>query len=89
MTTRKRLLTKKEAIEIISDIIDFHNWIKIDFDHKTVLEAAVISENHDMPYRDSLLAATMRQNGVFNIYTENAKDFKILWLNIVNPFKKK
>ena len=25
------------------------------------------------------------QNGIFNIYTENTKDFKIKWINAVNP----
>lgn len=88
VTTSKKFLVKKEAIEIISKIIDFTNWIKIDFNHKTVLDAAVLSEEHNMPYWDSLLAATMRQNSIFNLYTENAKDFKMPWLNAVNPFEK-
>lgn len=85
----KKLLAKKEAIEIISDITELENWIKLDFDHKTALEAAKISENHDMHYWDALLAATMKQNGILNLYTENAKDFKVPWLNVVNPFEKK
>lgn len=88
VTTSKKFLEKKEAIEIISKIIDFMNWIKIDFSHKTVLDAAVLSEEHNMSYWDSLLAATMRQNNIFNLYTENAKDFKLPWLNSVNPFEK-
>lgn len=87
-TTRKKLLAKKGAIEIISKIIDFTNWIKIDFSHKTVLDAAVLSEEHNMPYWDSLLAATMRENRIFSLYTENAKDFRLPWLNAVNPFGK-
>ncbi len=89
VTTRKNILTKKIATEIISDIIKFSNFIKIDFTHNTVLDAAHISEEHNMPYWDSLLAATMRQNGIVNIYTENTKDFKMPWLNVVNPFEKK
>ena len=89
VTTRKGFLTKKDAVENISDMIDFDNFLKLDFDHKTVLDAAKISEEHDMSYWDSLLAATMRQNSVLNLYTENAKDFKIPWLNVVNPFGKK
>ena len=88
VTTTKRILTKEDAISIINDIINFSNWIKIDFDHKTALEAAKLSEQYDMPYWDALLAATMKQNGILNIYTENAKDFKMPWINVVNPFEK-
>ena len=89
VTTAKKLLTKKEAVVVVSDIVKFQGWIKIRFDHKTVLEAARISEQHDMHYWDALLAATMRQAGVFNIYTENVKDFKVPWLNVIDPFAKK
>lgn len=88
-STRKNLLDKKIVVNIISDILDFPGWVKINFNHKTVLEAAKISHEHKMHYWDSLLAATMKQNGVFNIYTENAKDFKAPWINAVNPFDKK
>lgn len=89
VATSKKLLTKREAVEIISNLIELSNWIKIDFNHKTVLDAAFISEEHGMSYWDSLLAATMRQSGIFNLYTENAKDFKMKWMNVVNPFGKK
>ncbi len=89
VTTRKNILDKKKAIIIISDIINFPGWIKISFDHNTVLEAAKISEEHNMHYWDALLAATMRQNNVLSIYTENAKDFHVPWLNVVDPFRKK
>lgn len=88
VTTRKHFLNKKEAIDIISDIINFSGWLKISFDHNTVLEAARIAEEFSMPYWDSLLAATMRRNSIFNLYTENAKDFKMPWLNAANPFRK-
>ncbi|MBI4162137.1 MAG: PIN domain-containing protein [Candidatus Aenigmarchaeota archaeon] len=89
VTTRKNILTKKASMEIVSDIIKFSNFIKFDFTYNTVLDAAAISEEHNMPYWDSLLAATMRQSGIVNIYTENKKDFKMPWLNVVNPFEKK
>ncbi len=89
VTTRKKVLEKKKAITIISDIIEFSGFVKLDFDHKTSLEAAKISEEHHMSYWDSLLAATMKKNGILNLYTENAKDFKMPWLNVINPFNKK
>ena len=54
-----------------------------------ILEAAKISEEYDMHYWDALLAATMRQNNVLSMYTENAQDFRVPWLNVVDPFGKK
>ena len=44
VTTSKKMISKKEAITDMEDIINFPGWIKINFDHKTVLEAAKISE---------------------------------------------
>lgn len=88
ITTTKKFLDKKDSIRIISDIIKFPGFVKIIFDHETVLEAAKISDEYKMSYWDSLLAATMKKNGIFNLYTENMKDFKVPWLNVVNPFIK-
>ncbi|MBI2971294.1 MAG: PIN domain-containing protein [Candidatus Aenigmarchaeota archaeon] len=88
VTTRRNLLGKREAAENIRDIVNFSGWMKIDFNHHTVLEAALLSEEYKMSYGDSLLAATVRENGIVNLYTENEKDFKIPWLRLVNPFTK-
>jgi len=88
VTTSKSLLDKADAIKVISDIIVFPGWKKIGFDHITVLTAAKISDEYKMSYWDSLLAATMKQNSVLKIYTENTKDFKIPWLVVENPFEK-
>ncbi len=86
VTTAKKFLSKRDATKVISDIIEFSGWIKLDFDHKTTFEAAKISDENNMSYWDSLLAATMRQNGIFNLYTENTRDFKGPWINATNPF---
>jgi len=88
VTTSKGLLEKTDAVKVISDIIVFPGWVKINFDHTTVLAAAKISDEYKMSYWDSLLAATMKQNSVLKIYTENKKDFKMPWLVVENPFEK-
>ena len=89
VTTSKKLLTKTTAIHILSSMIDFSGWVKLDFTYKTVLGAAKISEAYQMSFWDSLLVATMSEKGVKCIYTENEKDFKIPWLKVINPFIKK
>src|SRR3989338_4716487 len=63
ITTTKKFLDKKDSIRIISDIIKFPGFVKIIFDHETVLEAAKISDEYKMSYWDSLLAATMKRTG--------------------------
>ncbi len=68
----------------------FNNWIKITPGVSTVTEAIKICGERRLHYWDALLAATMKENGIFIIYTENEKDFKkISWLEVINPIKKK
>ena len=86
VTTKKRKLSLQEAKVNVSDISNFVGFIKIDYSAETILRAIDIANEFKMPFWDSLLAATMRENGIFNIYTENAKDFKMPWIKAVNPF---
>jgi len=87
VTTKKTKLDLEEAKTFVGYIVNFNGFKKIDYSAKTILSAIEIANEFKMPFWDSLLAATMRENGIFNIYTENAKDFKMPWINAVNPFK--
>jgi len=79
-------LSKKEAKNIIQKIIELSNFIILEIKPKTIISAINISEKYGIKYWDALIAATMKENQIFNIYTED-KDFKkIPWLNVVNPF---
>lgn len=74
------------ARKIIKDIINFNSWKVIRFDDKTLLSAIDISIQFNIHYWDALLCATMKQNGITNIFTENIKDFvKVPWITTVNP----
>jgi predicted nucleic acid-binding protein len=49
-----------------------------------------ISKQHKIHFFDSLLAATMQENGISKILTENVKDFnKIAGIEAENPFDMK
>lgn len=75
------------AKEVIGDIIEFQNWVVMDYDARTILSAIEISVGCEVHYWDALIAATMRENSIFCIYTENG-DFKnVPWLNVINPFE--
>lgn len=78
----------KDARDIIEDILSFKGWKKINYTENTILSAADTSSRYKIPYWDALLAATMRENNILCIYTENERDFKkIPWLEIANPLK--
>lgn len=84
--TKKGKLSFEQVKVEVEDIINFAGFIKINYSPETILSAIEIANEFKMSFWDSLLAATMRENGIFNIYTENAKDFKMPWINAVNPF---
>lgn len=86
VTTKKAKLNLEQSKVIVNDIIDSVGFIKINYSAKTIIAAIDIANEFKMSFWDSLLAATMRENGIFSIYTENAKDFKMPWIKAVNPF---
>ena len=83
---KKLKLDAKTVKDIVKDISNFENFKKINYKRKTILSAIDITEKNKMSFWNSLIAATMIENGILNIYTENSKDFKIPQLNVVNPF---
>ena len=87
VTTKKANLSSNQAKLIVDDIINIGCFRKIDYSAETILSAIEITDIYKVPFWDSLIAATMKENGIFNIYTENVKDFKIPWINAVNPFR--
>ncbi len=88
--TRKieKPLKEEDAKDIIEGIIESENWIKIDYTHKTVNRAVNTSTILKTTFWDTLIAETMLENSVFEILTENTKDFeKIPKLIVKNPLK--
>ncbi len=86
VTIRKGKLDIDEAKNFVIKVAQFDGFKKINYSAETITFALDITQQFKMSFWDSLLAATMRENGIFNIYTENAKDFKMPWINAVNPF---
>lgn len=83
---KKAKLSFSQANLNISDIVNFKGFIKINYSAKSITSALYIANKFGMSFWDSLIVATMKENNVFNIYTENTKDFKVHWINVVNPF---
>lgn len=81
----KNPIPKKIASEFVSSIVKFHNWKVINFDADTVLSAIEINIEYGIHYWDAVLAATMKEHGIFSIYTEDQHFSKIPWLIALNP----
>ncbi len=80
-------LPLEEAEQIIADIIHFPNWQVLNYDEQTLLKAIGLHKKERKHFWDAVIVATMLQNSVFHIYTENAKDFSgYESINAVNPF---
>ena len=87
VTTRKSKLSFDRAMVNVNDISNSKNFMKLNYDADTIILAIKIASEFKTPFWDSLLAATMKENGIFNIYTENVNDFKMPWIKAVNPLK--
>ncbi|MBW3019497.1 PIN domain-containing protein [Candidatus Woesearchaeota archaeon] len=79
-------ITIKEAYDIIKLIIDCKNVTKLHYGGKTLLAAIELSTK--VHFWDAILIATMLENQVYTIYTENVKDFKDSRIKAINPFKR-
>ncbi len=90
VTTKiEKPLSKQEARKICYDLSRFSGFVKLVPNAQTLIEAMHLNEKYDLDYWDALIAATMRENHVSAIITENLKDFnKVPGINAVNPFIK-
>jgi predicted nucleic acid-binding protein len=70
----------------ITEIVSFRDWKVIAPVAQTIPAAIDLSIEHNIHYWDAVIAATMRENGVFSIYTEDRHFSRIPWLTVVNPF---
>ena len=81
----KPIPTEKADL-IIDSIIKSNNWNKINYTHITIKKAIDLLKSFKIPFWDSLIVATMLENDIFCIYTENTKDFKkVPRLKVINP----
>lgn len=79
---------KNETEEAVGFLCE--NMGVLTYNPDTIKTAANIAQTYGAPFYDALLAATMLENGISRIYTENTKDFEnIPGITAVNPFLEK
>ncbi len=75
-----------KAKQILLDLVDGFQILK--YDEGTVINAANNQAIYKIPFWDALIVATMEENSIDTIITENEKDFKkAKWIKTINPFK--
>ncbi len=77
-------LSSNEAEDVIKIILEFKNFRKLIPTDKTLLRAMRLGKTGH--FWDAMIAATMLENGISQIYTENTKDFQIPGITPINPF---
>lgn len=83
---KKSNISSLEINKIILNYIKVFDLLYFDFGHVT--KANSISRDYKLHFFDALLVATMYENNVSKIITENKKDFrKVPWIEVINPFK--
>lgn len=73
--------------KIVRWINNYHGYIKLNYTANTTEKALELVDTYKTHYWDALIAATMLENNITTIYTENIKDFgKIKEIRVINPF---
>lgn len=81
-------LSKEKGAEIVKKIIEFDGFKKLEPTKGTLKKAMDIFIKENIEYWDALIAATMIENNISHVYTENIKDFRIEGITAINPFEK-
>ena len=79
-------IPKEKASHIVKSIIDFAGFEKFFPTVETIKKALDLCCNKNINYWDALLIATMQDNSINHVYTENIKDFQIEGIHPINPF---
>ncbi|MBI5181006.1 MAG: PIN domain-containing protein [Nitrospirae bacterium] len=75
------------AKDIVYDFIKSERWTIIDRDADTFLSAIELVSEFDIHLWDAAIAASMKENNLTEIVTENEKDFrKVPDIKVVFPF---
>ncbi|MBI5635765.1 PIN domain-containing protein [Candidatus Micrarchaeota archaeon] len=87
VSTKRGYLDSESLERMARDMLQSEQFIKLSYSFSAILSAAR-NCGSSKRFWDALIAATMAENGLDTIITENEKDFQSLGLKTINPFKK-
>ena len=76
----------EDVRQFLSLIMRSHSWQVLGYSAKTIIRAHEIRDEHNLHFWDALLAATMSENSVRTIITEDAHFRNVPWITVLNPF---
>lgn len=79
-------LAVKDVWERVEELIGCGSFIKVNYSASTFQHALKISANSSIDFWDAMIVATMKENDIDTIYTEDASFGKIEGIKAVNPF---
>lgn len=89
-----RLLLEKVVPKFNADsvsriiLILLKNVDIVSYSPQTIIRASFLSELYGLHFFDALLVATMQENNIGTVVTEDVKDFKkVQGLTVINPFE--
>lgn len=81
-------ISEERAGKIVNNFVEHRNFQVFSINPQSVVRASKLKRTYGSSYWDSLIAAVMLENEVFEIYTENTDDFKSIGpINPKNPFE--
>ena len=73
---------------IAQALLKSETFLKVQYKESTFYTSMSLAKSLKLKFWDAMLAATMLENGISAIYTENTKDFKMPGIKAINPFLK-
>jgi len=72
--------------QFLSLVMRSREWQVLGYTVKTIIRAHEIRDEYKLHFWDALLAATMEENSVRTIITEDAHFRNVPWITVQNPF---
>ncbi len=76
------------VLAFIHTITAYDGWIKIGYSGKTIEEAIKIQSFHKIRFWDALIIATMKENGLSHIYSEDRHLARVPSITVINPYER-
>ena len=88
VSMKKYKLEPDKVNSIAQALLKSENFLKVQYKESTFYTAISLEKSIKLKFWDAMLAATMLENGITAIYTENTGDFKMPGIKAINPFLK-
>lgn len=80
-------MPSEDIQRFIHTITSYQGWNLVHYTGTTIIHAHEIKEQHKLHFWDALLAATMLENHIHTIYTEDAHFRKVPGITMMNPYQ--